>query len=160
MFGPYTPTLLALLTRRGFLKLTARPFPADGVKGATAVVTCVLVMLPTIGASTAKSIQRIAGAVELGRVGAEAYRHQLVRFGRNGDFVRAQINAHNVTACHDIADAGLLVALAEMALASNRGIKIDTDNNCPNPLFTWLFGEDQGRYLIATEKPNELLTWT
>ena len=33
-----------------------------GSVGATAVVTCVLVMLPTIGGSVAKSMQRIAGA--------------------------------------------------------------------------------------------------
>ena len=34
--------------------------------------------------------QRVAGAAELGRVGVETYRHQLVRLGRNGDFVHRQ----------------------------------------------------------------------
>ena len=47
---------------------------------------------------------------------------------RNGSFVRTQIIAQNVVACHDIADGGLLVAVAEMALASARGIKMNTDN--------------------------------
>src|SRR4029077_16939606 len=36
---------------------------------------------------------------------------------RNGDFVRAMIGAGRVGACHDLGDGGLLVALAEMAMA-------------------------------------------
>ncbi|MGH6996149.1 MAG: AIR synthase-related protein, partial [Stellaceae bacterium] len=37
---------------------------------------------------------------------------------RNGDFVRAQIRAGAISACHDVSDGGLLVAVAEMAMAS------------------------------------------
>src|SRR6185503_12984451 len=37
---------------------------------------------------------------------------------RNGDFVRSQIAAGKVNACHDLSDGGLLVALAEMAMAA------------------------------------------
>jgi phosphoribosylformylglycinamidine (FGAM) synthase-like enzyme len=40
---------------------------------------------------------------------------------RNGDFVRAEILAGTVAACHDVADGGLLVAIAEMALAGDTG---------------------------------------
>ena len=76
---------------------------------------------------------------------------------RNGNFVRAQIIAKNVVACHDVADGGLLVAVAEMALASARGIKINADNACAKPLYSWLFGEDQGRYVLATENPQKVL---
>ena len=78
---------------------------------------------------------------------------------RNGDFVHDQIVAGNVCACHDISDGGLLVALAEMALASSLGIKINTDaiSNAANPSFTWLFGEDQSRYLLATKNPEKLI---
>src|SRR5205807_7699489 len=36
---------------------------------------------------------------------------------RHGDFVRAEIQAGRVCACHDLSDGGLLVALAEMAIA-------------------------------------------
>src|SRR5690242_10798960 len=36
---------------------------------------------------------------------------------RNGDFVRAMIRNGSVAACHDLADGGFLVALAEMAMA-------------------------------------------
>jgi phosphoribosylformylglycinamidine (FGAM) synthase-like enzyme len=40
---------------------------------------------------------------------------------RNGDFVRSQILAGTVLACHDCADGGLLVTLAEMAMATATG---------------------------------------
>ena len=66
---------------------------------------------------------------------------------RNGDFVRAQIEAGAVTICHDLADGGLLIALAEMAMAGNLGAHIDVPADRIG--HAWLFGEDQGRYLLA-----------
>ncbi|QMW22825.1 phosphoribosylformylglycinamidine synthase subunit PurL [Sandaracinobacteroides saxicola] len=61
-----------------------------------------------------------------------------------GDDVRAAIAAGLVTAVHDLSDGGLLVALAEMALAGGCGASLDT------PLTTaQAFGEDQGRYLLT-----------
>ena len=66
---------------------------------------------------------------------------------RNGDFVRAQIEAGAVTTCHDLADGGLLIALAEMAMAGNLGAHIDVPADRIG--HAWLFGEDQGRYLLA-----------
>jgi len=73
---------------------------------------------------------------------------------KNGDFVRAMIaNNHNlVAACHDISDGGLLVAVAEMAMAGGHGIALD-GISVQELLNTWLFGEDQGRYLIETRAP-------
>lgn len=73
---------------------------------------------------------------------------------RNGDCVRKLIQRNLVTACHDISDGGLAVALTEMALAGNIGCSIDlsSDNIC-NP---WLFGEDQGRYLLTTTEPESV----
>ena len=67
---------------------------------------------------------------------------------RNGDFLRQQILAGHVTAAHDISDGGLLCAVTEMALASGGGAEI----NLPDGGNThgWCFGEDQGRYVIAT----------
>jgi len=78
---------------------------------------------------------------------------------RNGDFVRAQIQTGGVTACHDLSDGGLAVALAEMALAGDCGADIAeaaTDSGNP-PLCAWLFGEDQARYLVATADSGALL---
>ncbi len=44
---------------------------------------------------------------------------------RNGDLVRAEIAAGRVAACHDLADGGLLVAIAEMAMAGGQGVVFD-----------------------------------
>ncbi|NOZ43337.1 MAG: phosphoribosylformylglycinamidine synthase subunit PurL, partial [Alphaproteobacteria bacterium] len=67
---------------------------------------------------------------------------------KNGDFVRAQINAGNISACHDISDGGLYVALAEMAMAANRGMTVTVDNG-DIPLHAYAFGEDQARYILS-----------
>ena len=44
---------------------------------------------------------------------------------RVGDFVRGLIRSGRVSAVHDISDGGLLVAVAEMALAGGRGVALD-----------------------------------
>ena len=75
---------------------------------------------------------------------------------RNGDLVRARIEAGQVGACHDISDGGLLVALTEMCLAGDVGAEITAPADGP-PAHAWLFGEDQGRYLLATEEPDAIL---
>ena len=65
-----------------------------------------------------------------------------------GDFVRAQIASGAVRACHDVSDGGLLVALAEMAMAGNTGMRLSSGP--PDiPLHAYWFGEDQGRYILA-----------
>ena len=75
---------------------------------------------------------------------------------RNGDFVRALIEAGELTTCHDISGGGLGVALAEMAMASNIGATIDVPASAP-ALHGWLFGEDQARYIIATDNAEDVL---
>ena len=49
----------------------------------------------------------------------------LVEERENGDFVRALIGEGLVTAAHDVSDGGLLVAVAEMAMASGIGAALD-----------------------------------
>ena len=71
---------------------------------------------------------------------------------KNGDFIRTQISEQAVTACHDVSDGGLLVAVAEMALAGDMGAELTTSDT-----LGWLFGEDQGRYVVATPEPEALL---
>ena len=66
------------------------------------------------------------------------------------------IEAGQVAACHDVADGGLLVALAEMAMAGGLGAALDPAPR-EGPLNAWLFGEDQARYLIETGDPDALL---
>ena len=74
----------------------------------------------------------------------------------NGDFVRSIIQGAFAAACHDLSDGGLLVALAEMAMAGMRGLTLGP---LPNelPLHAYLFGEDQARYLIEAENPRAVL---
>lgn len=75
---------------------------------------------------------------------------------RNGDFVRAQIAAGSVRACHDVSDGGLLVALAEMAMAGSIGAELlpAPDGLAPHG---WWFGEDQSRYVLAVADSAALL---
>ncbi len=75
---------------------------------------------------------------------------------RNGDFVRAEIAAGRVAACHDVADGGLLIAIAEMAMAGMRGVLLETTPT-DLPRHAYLFGEDQARYLIETAEPQAVL---
>lgn len=68
---------------------------------------------------------------------------------RHGDFVRQLIMNDQVDTCHDVSDGGLLVALAEMALAGNIGFELTI---VERSLSGYLFGEDQGRYVLSYDK--------
>ncbi len=66
----------------------------------------------------------------------------------NGEKIRKLIRANHVTAVHDISDGGLLVAIAELAMASGIGFNL---NEAPDtmPAHAWWFGEDQARYIVT-----------
>jgi phosphoribosylformylglycinamidine synthase subunit PurL len=70
----------------------------------------------------------------------------------NGDFVRALILDGVATAAHDIADGGLLVAVAEMAMASGIGADLAAAPSDIPAQAHW-FGEDQARYVVTV--PSE-----
>jgi phosphoribosylformylglycinamidine synthase II len=67
---------------------------------------------------------------------------------RNGDVVRGMIHGGTATAVHDLSDGGLLVALAEMAMAGGIGARLLTAPAAIVPHAYW-FGEDQARYLVT-----------
>ena len=69
---------------------------------------------------------------------------------RHGDLVRALIVEGVASAAHDVSDGGLLVALAEMAMAGGIGAELDRP---PLAAHAFWFGEDQGRYVV-TVKPS------
>ena len=69
---------------------------------------------------------------------------------RAGDFVRGIIRNRLVTACHDISDGGLLVALAEMAMARGLGASVSLPASAATP-HGFLFGEDQARYVVTVD---------
>ena len=66
---------------------------------------------------------------------------------RNGDFVRTLIRDRRLLACHDVSDGGILVAVADMALAGGIGATLDPDVAMV-PRHAYLFGEDQARYIV------------
>jgi phosphoribosylformylglycinamidine synthase II len=80
---------------------------------------------------------------------------------RNGDVVRGMIHAGTATAVHDLSDGGLLVALAEMAIAGNIGAKLAAAPTSTVP-HAWWFGEDQARYIVtvAADQVESILTKT
>jgi phosphoribosylformylglycinamidine synthase subunit PurL len=68
---------------------------------------------------------------------------------RHADFVRGLISDGLVTAVHDVSDGGVLVALAEMAMASGIGAVLEAPAAIPAHGF-W-FGEDQARYIVTAK---------
>jgi phosphoribosylformylglycinamidine synthase subunit PurL len=67
---------------------------------------------------------------------------------RSGDLVRSLIRSGVLSAVHDVSDGGLLVAIAEMALAGGIGAALDALPS-PLPAHALWFGEDQARYVVA-----------
>ena len=74
---------------------------------------------------------------------------------RHGDFVRGLIRAGVVTAVHDVSDGGLLIALAEMAMASGIGAVLEAPSGIPPHAF-W-FGEDQARYIVTAKDAHGVM---
>jgi phosphoribosylformylglycinamidine synthase len=72
----------------------------------------------------------------------------LVEERENGDFVRGLILDGTATAAHDVSDGGLLVAIAEMAIASGIGAVL-SEPPSDVPAHAHWFGEDQARYVIT-----------
>ncbi len=71
----------------------------------------------------------------------------------NGEIILKLINENLVSAVHDISAGGMLIALAEMTLRSEFGLKIEKPKKLLN-LMEHFFGEDQGRYLVSMDKDN------
>jgi phosphoribosylformylglycinamidine synthase len=70
---------------------------------------------------------------------------------RNGDLIRGLIGDGLVTAVHDVSDGGLLVAVAEMAMAGELGAHLDARAAGDVPPHAFWFGEDQARYVVTTK---------
>jgi len=69
---------------------------------------------------------------------------------RIGTWVRKAIERGVLTAAHDISYGGLMIAAAEMALSSDLGLALESPPERTKP-HAWLYGEDQGRYLLAAQ---------
>ena len=110
---------------------------AFGVEGETVLA---------VGETAGHLGQSLFSSVIDGADGGAAPAMDLAAERTNGDFVREAIGRGWVSACHDVADGGLLVALAEMALAGGVGARIEAEAGA-DPAY-W-FGEDQARYVVA-----------
>jgi phosphoribosylformylglycinamidine synthase len=86
-----------------------------------------------------------------GREEGDAPKVDLEAERRAGELVRAAKAAGFLSAAHDLGDGGLALAVAEMALAANCGISV------ANGDAGWFFGEDQGRYLLATKEASMII---
>ena len=64
-----------------------------------------------------------------------------------GELVRALHQAGLISAAHDISDGGIALAVAEMCLAGKCGAEVGNPSSLP--AISFLFGEDQGRYLLS-----------
>jgi phosphoribosylformylglycinamidine synthase len=111
--------------------------------------------LVLIGANTGELGASIYLREVLGREDGAPPPVDLALERRTGDFVRGLIQSRTVTVVHDLSDGGLIIAAADMALASNVGVTLDATS--PGNAHPFLFGEDQARYLIATDAPESLL---
>ncbi|MDC0492832.1 phosphoribosylformylglycinamidine synthase subunit PurL [Alphaproteobacteria bacterium] len=79
----------------------------------------------------------------------------LVAEQKTSSFVRQQILGGGINAAHDIADGGLAVAIAEMAMRSGFGAEIAVPKT--GNLHGWAFGEDQARFVVTTTDSQALI---
>ena len=140
-----------------------QPTPAIGAVG---VIDNIDTMV-TIGLKTEGNVLILIGECR-GHLGASLYLREIAGRSdgaappidltvelRNGDFVRQRIIEGQAASCHDVSDGGLLVAVAEMALASSTpggdmlGALLHFDDDLP--LHAVAFGEDQGRYVLEVD---------
>jgi len=70
----------------------------------------------------------------------------------NGKFILKLAAKKLILSCKDISDGGLGIALAEMCIMSNVGCIINKPENIN--INSWLYGEDQGRYIIISDENN------
>ena len=71
----------------------------------------------------------------------------------NGETLLNLINNNLIESAHDISLGGIITALAKMCIKGGKGVRINKPNKLINE-FEYLFGEDQGRYIIEIEKNN------
>ena len=67
--------------------------------------------------------------------------------------IKQLISKNIINAAHDCADGGLFVTIVEMAMASDLGCNLKSNQNFRKDAF--LFGESQGR-VVVTVSPNLL----
>ncbi len=134
------------------------PTPTIGAVGLLASLDELIGVAPQDGdaliliGETKGHLGQSALLVELfGREDGDAPHVDLVAERKAGELVRAAKAAGLITAAHDLSDGGLALAAADMALACGLGISVAGGDT------GWFFGEDQGRYILASTDPVGLM---
>lgn len=98
-------------------------------------------------------------ASELGLAGGAVPEVEMLSAKRRYELLHKSIKGKLVSACHDLSDGGLGVALAEMALAGRRGARINLDR-VPNfgvkCITELLYSESASRLLVTVPRNNIL----
>ena len=71
----------------------------------------------------------------------------------NGEAILKLISTGLLNSVHDVSNGGLIVALSEMAIGTNFGLKIEKPKKLRNKI-EYFFGEDQGRYIIEIKRES------
>ena len=71
----------------------------------------------------------------------------------NGETILKLIDKKLIKSSHDISLGGIIIALSKMCIKGKKGATLKKPNYLMNE-FEYLFGEDQGRYIIEIEKNN------
>jgi phosphoribosylformylglycinamidine synthase len=71
----------------------------------------------------------------------------------NGETILKLIENNFIKAVHDVSLGGIITALSKMCIKGKKGATLKKPNYLINQ-FEYLFGEDQGRYIIEIDKNN------
>ena len=71
----------------------------------------------------------------------------------NGETILKLIDKNFIKSAHDVSLGGIITALSKMCIKGKKGAILKKPNYLINK-FEYLFGEDQGRYIIEIEKNN------
>ena len=71
----------------------------------------------------------------------------------NGETILKLIDKKLIKSSHDVSLGGIIIALSKMCIKGKKGATLKKPNYLINE-FEYLFGEDQGRYIIEIEKNN------
>ena len=63
------------------------------------------------------------------------------------------IQKNYIKSAHDVSLGGIITAIAKMCINGNKGIKLKKPNYLIHQ-FEYLFGEDQGRYIVEIKPEN------
>ena len=71
----------------------------------------------------------------------------------NGETILKLIDKKFIKSAHDVSLGGIITALSKMCIKGKKGATLKKSNNLINQ-FEYLFGEDQGRYIIEISKDD------